>query len=307
MSLILVNHRISKQWLLHRSGSASNDIFCTTLILIFLSTSARSAHQGRAWRGSVGRPFFSRITAVMCPIMADEPPSERKDSQSIPWSDAIRFIRQLSHDLRNDLNAIELQSAYISELEKNGELKNEIKRLRGMISGLASTLQRLSRAVGEVRPDLIPYHATDFMQDLREKIDRDFPKESREISWDIQLGDAMLNVDPQFFEEAFIELFANAFRHDRGKGPLAARARIESNRFLFTLHEPKVRFDLPTEDWGREPLRKMSQRHYGLGLNRVRAIVEAHRGELNAQYDPKVSTLITTLRLPLSGEASEEA
>jgi len=243
----------------------------------------------------------------MCLIMADRPPQNGEDSQSVPWTDAIRFIRQLSHDLRNDLNAIELQSTYLGELEKNEEFKNEIKRLREMVSGLASTLQRLSRAVGEVKPNLIPYQATDFMHDLRGKIDRDFPKESREISWDIQLGDAMLNVDPQFFEEAFTELFANAFRHDRGKGPLVARAKIDDKGFLFILREPKARFDLPTQNWGREPLRKISLRHYGLGLNRVRAIVEAHGGELNAQYDPKVSALTTTLRLPLSGESSEEA
>jgi len=243
----------------------------------------------------------------MCLIMADRPPQNGEDSQSVPWTDAIRFIRQLSHDLRNDLNAIELQSTYLGELEKNEEFKNEIKRLREMVSGLASTLQRLSRAVGEVKPNLIPYQATDFMHDLRGKIDRDFPKESREISWDIQLGDAMLNVDPQFFEEAFTELFANAFRHDRGKGPLVARAKIDDKGFLFILREPKARFDLPTQNWGREPLRKISQRHYGLGLNRVRAIVEAHGGELNAQYDPKVSALTTTIRLPLSGESSEEA
>jgi signal transduction histidine kinase len=234
----------------------------------------------------------------MCRIMAAE---NGKDFQNVPWNDAVRFIGQLSHDLRNDLNAIELQSAYIVELENNKEFKNEVKRLREMISGLASTLQRLSRAVGEVRPTLIPYQAADFMQDLREKIDRDFPKESREISWDIQLNDGMLNVDPQFFEEAFTELFANAFRHDRGQGPLVASAKIDDKGFLLTLHEPKARFDLPTQNWGREPLRKMSQRHYGLGLNRVRAIVEAHGGDLNAQYDPKVSALTTTLRLPLSG------
>jgi len=234
-------------------------------------------------------------------------PQNGKHLESVPWNDAVRFIRQLSHDLRNDLNAIELQSAYIVELENNKEFKNEIKRLREMISGLASTLQRLSRAVGEVRPTLIPYQAADFMQDLREKIDRDFPKESREISWDIQLNDGMLNVDPQFFEEAFTELFANAFRHDRGQGPLVASAKIDDKGFLFTLHEPKARFDLPTQNWGREPLRKMSQRHYGLGLNRVRAILEAHGGDLNAQYDPKVSALITTLRLPVSDDSLEEA
>jgi len=233
--------------------------------------------------------------------MADKPVENGKGSQSVPWSDAIRFIAQLSHDLRNDLNAIELQSAYIEELGKSEEVKNEIKRLREMISRLASTLQRLSRAVGEVKPNLIPYPASDFMQDLRGKMDHDFPEESKEISWEIQLGDAMLNVDPQFFEEAFTEIFANAFRHDRGKGPLVASAKIDDKGFLFSLHESKARFDLPTQNWGREPLRKMSQRHYGLGLNRVRAIVEAHGGDLNAQYDPKVSALITTFRLPLSG------
>ena len=239
--------------------------------------------------------------------MADKPVENGKDSQSVPWSDAIRFIAQLSHDLRNDLNAIELQSAYIEELGKSEEVKNEIKRLREIVSRLASTLQRLSRAVGEVKPNPIPYAASDFIQDLRGKIDHDFPKESKEISWEIQLGDAMLNVDPQFFEEAFTEIFANAFRHDRGKGPLVARAKIDDKGFLFTLCEPKARFDLPTQNWGREPLRKMSQRHYGLGLNRVRVIVEAHGGELNAQYDPKASALTTTVRLPLSGESSEEA
>ena len=233
--------------------------------------------------------------------MTEKHPQSGKDSQSVPWSDAIRFIAQLSHDLRNDLNAIELQSAYIEELGKSEEVRNEIKRLREMISRLASTLQRLSREVGEVKPNLIPYPASDFMQDLRGKMDHDFPEESKEISWEIQLGDAMLNVDPQFFEEAFTEIFANAFRHDRGQGPLVASAKIDDKGFLFTLCEPKARFDLPTQNWGREPLRKMSQRHYGLGLNRVRAIVEAHGGELNAQYDPKVSALITTVRLPLSG------
>ena len=237
-------------------------------------------------------------------IMPDEASQGGQDC--IPWSDTSRFIGQLSHDLRNYLNAIELQSAYISELQTGEDLKGEIKRLREMVSTLALTLQRLSKAVGEVAPNPIPYRASDFIEDLRSHVEHDLPKESAEITWDVQLEDAMLNIDPQLLQEVFSELIMNAFRHDRGKGPIIARAKIGDDQFLFTFHEPKSRFDSPTQNWGREPLRKISQRHYGLGLNRVRAIVEAHGGELHAQYDPNVSALITTVCLPISAKSAQE-
>ena len=111
--------------------------------------------------------------------MAEPSFEDRIDVPNVAWSDVVHFIRQLGHDLRNHLNAIELQSAYISELERNDELKSEIKRLREMISGMTSTLQSLSKAVSVVKPNLISYPATDFGEDLREKIDRDFSRESR--------------------------------------------------------------------------------------------------------------------------------
>ena len=233
--------------------------------------------------------------------MAEPPSEDRADPMNVAWSDVVRFIRQLTHDLRNHLNAIELQSAYISELERENELKSEIKRLREMISGLTSALQSLSNAVSGVKPNLIPYRAADLVEDLRKKIDHDFSGEKATISWNIQLGDAILNVDPQLLQEAFTELFANAFRHNRDNGALAAVAKMDKNRLLFTLQEPKSRFDLPTESWAREPIRKVSQGHYALGLNRVRAIIQAHGGQIYAEYNPNASALTTTLVLPGSG------
>jgi signal transduction histidine kinase len=233
--------------------------------------------------------------------MAEPSSEDRADILNVAWSDVIRFVRQLSHDLRNHLNAIELQSAYISELERDEELKGEIKRLREVISTLTSTLQSLSKAVSEVKPNLIPYRAADLAEDLRTKIDHDFSGESAAINWNIQAGNAMLNVDPQLLQEAVIELFANAFRHSRGKGHIVVAATMEDGRFLLTIEEPKARFDMPADNWGREPLRKVSQGHYALGLNRVRAIIEAHGGELYAQYNPNASALTTTLILPASG------
>jgi two-component system, OmpR family, sensor histidine kinase KdpD len=231
--------------------------------------------------------------------MPDKSSETRSDSLSVPWSDTVRFVRQLSHDLRNDLNAIELQSAYITELTQDQELQTEIKRLREVVSGLNSSLQRLSRAVGDVTPNMISYRAPEFLADMRTEIEREFSNRSDEINWNLQVEDVMLRVDPQLLQEVFVELFANAFQHDRGNGALLANARIGNDRLLFTLHEPKPAFDSATQNWGREPLRKISQRHYGLGLNRVRAIVEAHGGELEAHYDPKGSALVSTVTLPV--------
>ena len=232
--------------------------------------------------------------------MADAVPENRSDSLNVPWIDTVRFVQQLSHDLRNHLNAIELQSAYISELDANPELKGEIKRLREMISGLTAILQNLSRGVAEVKPDLIPYRASDLVEDLRKKVGHEFPNEGSEITWEIETGDAMLNVDPQLLEQAFSEVFINAFQHDRGQGVLVATASVDGKRFVFTFREPKARFELSTENWGCEPFRKVTRGHYGLGLNRLRVIVEAHGGEMHAKYDPKDSTLLTTLSLPLA-------
>jgi K+-sensing histidine kinase KdpD len=228
-----------------------------------------------------------------------KPSSEEQDNfLSVPWVDTVRFIRQLSHDLRNHLNAIELQSAYISEFEGNEELKVEVKRLREMISRLTSTVQKLSGGLGEIKPNLMSYRASDFVEDLRKKIVQEFPNKTPEINWDVQPGNAVLDIDPQLLQEAIVELFANAFGHDRGEGALVAKVTVDRNQFIFTLHEPKERFELSTVNWGREPLRKISHGHYGLGLNRVRVIIETHGGEMHAQYDPKSATLATTLTLP---------
>ena len=232
--------------------------------------------------------------------MADAPPQDPGDSWSVPWSDAVRFIRQLSHDLRNNLNAIELQSTYIGELAENPELKGEIKRLREMISEMTSTLQKLSRGVSGPEPNRISYRAVDFLEDLRKQIAHEFPDNSNEIVWNAEPGDAVLDVDPQLLQEAFIELFANAFQHDRADGQLVVTGTIDKNQFVLTLAEPKTRFELSTKNWGHEPLRKISKGHYGFGLNRVRVIMETHDGEMHAQYDPKASKLVTTLVLLLS-------
>ncbi len=218
----------------------------------------------------------------------------------IAWTDLVRFLRQLSHDLRNHLNAAELQAVFIGELASDPEIKSEVKRLREIVSGLAKTLQKLSGDLGEAKPNVMRYGIADFITDMRKKIAHDFPKESEGVKWEMRVSDEVFEIDPQLLQSVFTELFTNAFQHDRSQGEISAVGHIDQGKFIFTLSEPKTHFDLPTENWGREPLQKVGRGHYGLGLHRARGIVEGHHGELRAGYNSKDSLLVTTIILPLS-------
>ena len=210
----------------------------------------------------------------------------------------VKFVRQLAHDLRNDLNAAELQSAYLTEIAEEGELKEEIKRLRGMVAQVGANLQSVTTSLGQPRFTEMSYSAKDFVDDLRQRLATVHPENSARVEWDAEASDANLEIDPQLLLPAFLELFANAFRHGQATGAISATARTENGRFVFTLREAKQTFESSTENWGREPLRYVSQGHYGLGLHRTRGIIEAHHGELAARYDKEKSLLITTVTLP---------
>src|SRR6516162_4048473 len=220
------------------------------------------------------------------------------DSPVVPWPDIVKFVRQLSHDIRNNLNAVELQSAYLAEVTEDGETKSEIQRLRRMVSEVGASLQRLTAELSPVEPTPIPCKATEFIEDLKQKVTKELSDHANKITWDVQLKDATLQVDPQLAQQALLELFTNAFQHERNVKSITAKASIEKDRFVFELREPKAQFESSTEKWGREPLRNVGQGHYGLGLNLTRWIAESHGGNLQAKYDRKRSLLITKVTLP---------
>jgi signal transduction histidine kinase len=232
--------------------------------------------------------------------MAINPQTSIANSSNVPWDDFVRFVRQLSHDLRNHLNAAELQSAYLGELATDDELKSEIKRLREMMSELSGVLQKLSANVAPPRPSVISYGAGEFVEDIRRKLANLFPKEQSAVEWDVQLPESKLEIDPQLMQEALVELFSNAFRHQLSERSIKVSAGIDGNSFVFTLREQKEHVDSPVEKWGREPLRAVTQGHYGLGLSRVRAIVEVHGGQFDVQYEPKSAILASMIQLPIS-------
>lgn len=219
---------------------------------------------------------------------------------TIPWPQVVKFIGQFSHDIRNHLNAIELQSAFIGEIVEEGEAKAEVKRLREMTAEVGVQLRGISELLAKVEPTPMPYEAAEFVEDLRAKVTALQPEKSAEIQWRVSLGKERCEIDPQLLLEAFAELFSNALAHGRGQGPLVFEAGVADSSLVFQLREPKTKWNGSTENWGAQPLAALRHGHYALGLFRARSIFEGHHGTLQAKFDPAASALVTTVTLPRS-------
>ncbi len=218
---------------------------------------------------------------------------------NISWSELTKFVGQLNHDLRNHLNAIELQAAFLSEIAAEPEAKSEIGRLREMTGEISAHLQRLSALLARISPTTMRYLAAEFIEDLQAKMSREQPELAAGVEWKLSLGEEALEIDPHLLQEAFLELLTNASTHGRGEGALIFEARPEGDAIEFRLTEPKAKFEGTTENWGGRPLGRLRSGHYGLGLYRARGIFEAHHGTLRAQFDSHTSTLVTTVSLPI--------
>ena len=220
---------------------------------------------------------------------------------AIPVTNFTKFVRQLSHDLRNYLNAAELQAALISEIVNDDEARSELKRLREMIGELGASLQKLTSALGDVRLALMPYAVRDLVEDLRTKVATQFLEAASSFVWKVAADErASVEVDPQLFQAAMLELFDNAVRHKSADAKIVVTAETADGELLFKLTEPKAEGEWDPSWWGREPLRTMSHGHYGLGLYRAGRIVAAHSGQMQAFYDRGGSCLVSTVRLPLA-------
>ncbi len=216
----------------------------------------------------------------------------------IEWPAVRAFVRQLNHDLRNHLNAIELQVAFLGEIAADEEMKAEIKRLRVMTAALAADLQSLSNSMKKPEPAQLRYPAREFVEDLRARLEREQPELAASIEWQVSLGEEALEIDPQLVLEVFLEIFANAVLHGRGEGALSFEVRSTADAIEFTLREPKSKLDDAPENWGARPFERVRHGHYGLGLFRVRGILEEHHGRFRARFDPAASQLVTTIVLP---------
>lgn len=220
----------------------------------------------------------------------------------VPWPRVERFVGQFTHDVRNGLNALELQLTLLGEVSGNAEAINEVKAVRATLAEVTRQLQALKAASGPVYPHVLAYPATDFFEDLRDRFTQLQAEAAGRVSWKIMAGDAVLCIDPELLLSGLLELLANALYFGGSQaaiGLLVAKDERGRRGVTVTLREARPQPPgVSPADWGRTPLLTTRRNSYGLGLFRARRIIEMQGGSLTAEYVEANQVLTTTIVLP---------
>ena len=235
-------------------------------------------------------------------MTAEASPLSSSETLQIPYPRIAAFVRQVTHDVRNNLNSLDLQAAYATELITDPEAAAEVKRLRAIIQTSARQLQALSANFQSSTPHLISYEASILIEDLRERLDKTFPEPdgAQQVKWHVELGNEQVEIDVEMFFSALTELFRNAFQFRGNGGEIDVYVGTEQGQFFLEICEKKPAPPTSPEHWGEEPFVSGRRSGYGLGLFRVRRSVSAHQGNLSFSYDSSRTLLKSRVTLPLA-------
>lgn len=223
-----------------------------------------------------------------------------EEEGSVPWPLFVKFLGQFSHDIRNGLNAIELQLTLAGEISKDPEVSEEIRRARHSVGDLARKIQRARNSTSEIQINAIPYKVADFLEDLRSSLSRHAPEESKNVEIASLNGDgSQFEVDPEALPLALSKLIDNAAYFADKSEPIRIEGVVEEEDVVIRLiekHETSPQTDPAT--WGEQPLASGRRGGYGLGLFHARRIVAAHGGTISIEYSPAEKNLVTSVRIP---------
>ncbi len=223
------------------------------------------------------------------------------DEVEVPFERVSGLVRHLTHDVRNGLNSLDLQTAFLQELvTADSEAMPEIKRLRTMISSTAKALQALSGSFWLPEAQLVTYAAKILVEDVRARLSVVIAEGAADIAWEEQLGEEQISVDLEMIFRALSEFFKNAIHFREAGRPISARVFAEGGKFVIEIREGKSSVATAPESWGLHPLVSTRRGGYGMGLFHARRILAVHEATVDFAFVSEKQTLTTRIALPLA-------
>lgn len=213
----------------------------------------------------------------------------------IPFAAVAQFVRRHTHDLRNELNALDLEATLLSETLPPGEASEALAQLRRQLRGTATQLRELCTRFHEPAPDLSPWLARDLFEQCQ-RLTAPLEPAPGTLQWENHLDRETVMADLDAFTTAWCELARNAFLFREPDAALLARAGAEGAWVRFELVEEKAAAP-DFAHWGTTPFQTTRRNGYGLGLFHADRLLHAQGAQVERSFQS--GRLVTSIQMPL--------
>lgn len=214
------------------------------------------------------------------------------EEPAIPWSRVAAFVRQYTHDVRNGLHSLDLETALLHEIVPDGEAKDGVGRMRKQVSSLATLLRSVSATFQDPQPLTAPTPARGLLRIWREN--HAALPDAPVVQWVDELGDEQVSADVAMIATVFRELLSNASAFSQGD-PLTITARVSNGDVVFEMCEPKKE-PVDTSAWG-QAFSTTRRGRYGMGLWTAHRLMNASGASMVQRYVPDEGCLATRISL----------
>ena len=221
-----------------------------------------------------------------------------QEELAVPLERVAKFIRQLTHDVRNGLSAADLEAAFIEEISADAEVLAEVRKLREMISDTAKMLRGVSLYFQPASVHPIPWEAKTVVEELRKRVKTELPEQFQAIKITDDFKSETVEIDLEQTLAVLMSVLRNAVQWMPEDLEVSVQGASEEGQVVFEIREPKKNFtsDTPPEEWGSEPLYSTRPGGYGLELFYARKIVQAQGIQLETHLIG--DELVTRMTLP---------
>ncbi len=220
-------------------------------------------------------------------------PAASSLEDSVPLARVAQFLKHHLHDVRNELNALNLEATLMGLLATTPDASQSAERVQEMLMGCAGKLSLLSQKFSEPSPnaDLTP--ASFIVTGWRDA--QGAGKDGTTIHWGQTIPGVSIQVDTKHMTEIFRELTSNLKVHGVKEATVTVHFDEEAGEVVFQFRESTPE---PVEPgtWGLEPFQNPRRGSYGLGLWRCRRLVAANHGKWSQRHDAERRELVSEMR-----------
>ena len=217
------------------------------------------------------------------------------------------FLSMLSHDIKNPVQVI---LGYADMIQRDPDLTEmqlvleRIKENAGRILALVGDFVEVRKIeAGKLVLNLEKFGINEYLKNIADQQAGFSQTKNIAVAYEPIDGDVQISADKEYFRRALINLVDNAIKYTPDDGKVAVRARLGEGALLIEISDTGSGIpedELPfVFDKYRRVRGQGKAEGSGLGLFIVKAVVEAHGGQIEAEStEGEGSTFRISLPMP---------